>query len=334
MTSTLLVTGGTGFLGRHLLPLLCRKGHSVRALHRRSTPPAWFNKYPNLVPVRGDVLDSASLDEACRGVDGILHAAGRFRFWGDEADFKVVNVEGSRRVFEAAGRAGVRRVVMVSTIAVIGDPEPGRLIDEDHPPHPADAYQRSKLAAEQVAHSFADSGLEVVIVRPGAFYGPLGEYGFNRLFFRDPMRGLIMQMDYGKHIIFPAYVPDVAAGTLLALEQGRAGETYNVCDAPISHRAAFDVVCAEAGLHWPRLSLPGWMGITAARALEGISRVTGREPFYPMNLRSYVYNDWRVTNDKAVRELGFAATPFSDGARATIAWYRAGKPDWIADVEC
>jgi dihydroflavonol-4-reductase len=224
--------------------------------------------------------------------------------------------------------------VHVSTIALVGQPEPGRLVDETHPPHPADPYQRSKLAAEQVVHQAIVSGFDAIIVRPGAFYGPLGEYGFNRLFFRDPMRGLIMQMDYGRHIIFPAYVPDVADGAIRALENGRPGEIYNLCDAPVSHRSAFDVVCAEAGLRWPRLSLPGWMGLATARALEGVSRITRREPFYPMNLRSYVYNDWRVTYEKAARELGFAPTPFPEGARRTLAWYRAGKPDWIAEVEC
>jgi dihydroflavonol-4-reductase len=334
MPETVFVTGATGFLGRHLLPALCRRGYAVRALVRQPNAHPWLARYPNVAIVQGNIGDSASLRSELDGASTVIHAAGRFRFWGQDADFQPVNVAGTQHMLAAAQRAGVRRIVHVSTIAVIGQPEPGRLVDEEHPPHPADPYQRSKLAAEHAVQDAAAGGLDAVIVRPGAFYGPLGQYGFNRLFFRDPMRGLIMQMDFGRHIIFPAYVPDVAVGAILALERGQRGAIYNLCDAPISHRSAFNVVCAEAGLHWPRISLPGWMGITTARALEGISRLTGREPFYPMNLRSYVYNDWRVTNEKAVRELGFAPTPFRDGARQTIAWYRAGKPDWIAEVEC
>jgi dihydroflavonol-4-reductase len=135
-------------------------------------------------------------------------------------------------------------------------------------------------------------------------------------------------------VIFPVYVGDVADGVLLALEHGRPGETYNLCGAPISHRDAFDVVCAEAGLRWPRLNLPGWMGIAAAHGLEALSALTRREPFYPINLRSYVYNDWHVSSEKARRELGFAPREFREGARRTIAWYRTGQPDWIPELAC
>ncbi|MFN8378514.1 MAG: NAD-dependent epimerase/dehydratase family protein [Anaerolineae bacterium] len=334
MPETLLVTGATGFLGRHLLPALCRKGYAVRALVRDPEAHLGLVRYPNVMTIHGDVLDAPSLERALDGVDNVIHAAGRFRFWGRDSDFWPVNVDGTRHVMQAARAAGVRRIVHVSTIAVIGQPELGRWVDEEHSPHPADPYQRSKLAGEEVVREAVASGLDAVIVRPGAFYGPLGEYGFNRLFFRDPMRGVIMQMDYGRHIIFPAYVPDVASGAILALEHGRTGEIYNLCDAPITHRSAFDAVCSAANLHWPRISVPGWMGIATGRAMEAISRLTGREPFYPMNLRSYVYNDWRVTYDKAARELGFAPTPFVEGARRTIAWYRAGRPDRIAEAEC
>lgn len=333
MTEPLLVTGATGFLGRHLLPALCRGGYRVRALVRDPRAHPWLRRYPQVTAIEGEVRDAAAVARAMDGVSAVIHAAGRFRFWGKDADFESVNVGGTQNVVNAARMRGVRRVVHVSTIAVIGDPEPGRLVDEEHPPHPADAYQRSKLAGEQVVRAAFDE-LDAVIVRPGAFYGPLGEYAFNRLFFRDPMRGLLMQVDGGRHVIFPVYVPDVARGILQALEQGRAGETYNLCDTPLSHRAAFDVVCAEAKIRALRLTLPGWVGLATARALEGAARLTGREPFYPLNLRSYVYNDWRVTNEKAARELGFTPTPFREGARRTIAWYRAGKPDWITEVEC
>jgi nucleoside-diphosphate-sugar epimerase len=330
MPETVLVTGATGFLGRHLLPALCRRGYAVRALVRQPEAHPWLAWSPNVVAVQGDVCDADAVTRALDGATAVIHAAGRFRFWGRDDDFQSVNVGGTQTVTAAARAAGVRRFVHVSTIAVIGHPEPGRIVDEEHPAHPADAYQRSKLDAERV---IAQAGLDAVIVRPGAFYGPLGNYGFNRLFFRDPMRGLIMQMDFGRHLIFPAFVPDVADGVIRALESGRAGQVYNLCDAPITHRAAFDIVCAQAGLLWPRLSLPGWMGIASARALEFISRLTGREPFYPMNLRSYVYNDWRVSHEKAARELGFAATPFAEGARQTIVWYRAGQPDWLTELE-
>lgn len=326
----MLVTGATGFLGRHLLPALCRAGYQPRALVRQPEAHSWLKQCPAEV-FRGDVLDAASVCRAAEGMDAVVHAAGRFRFWGDAAQMMRVNAEGTANVLRAA--EGVRCFVHVSTVAVIGQPEAGRILDETHPPRPAEPYQHSKLVAEQqVAHASAERGVPAVILRPGAFYGPLGAYAFNRLFFRDPMRGLIMQMDYGRHVIFPVYVVDVARSVLLALEHGRPGEIYNICGDPISHREVFDIVCAEAGLRWPRVNLPGWMGIAAARALEAASALTRREPFYPINLRSYVYNDWHVSSDKARRELGFRPLEFREGARRTIAWYRAGQPESLPEL--
>jgi nucleoside-diphosphate-sugar epimerase len=253
---------------------------------------------------------------------------------GDENIFFDTNARGTEQVLKAALKARAERVIHISTAAVIGEPDSDRIVDESHPPRPADAYQRSKLQAEQIAlRYFSEYGLPVVILRPGAYYGPYGEYAFNRLFFKDPMRGIIMQVSGGRHIIFPAYIADVAQGVLGALEHGQVGEIYNLCGEWITHREAFDIVCEEARLHWPRLPIPGWLGIATARVLEGISALTHREPFWPINLRSYVYNNWRVSSEKARRELVFEPTSFREGARQTIAWYRAGHPDDLREFD-
>jgi nucleoside-diphosphate-sugar epimerase len=281
------------------------------------------------------VLDAESLRPAVAGCRFIVHAAGYFRFWGNEQDFDVTNVGGTERLLNAALGSSVERIVHVSTVAVIGNPSPDQIVDETHPACPADAYQRSKLRAETLAlqyhHEFQ---LPVIVLRPGAFYGPLGQYAFNRLFFKDPMRGIIMQVDGGRYVIFPVYIGDVAKSILQALTAGRVGEIYNICGESIPHHEAFDIVCKEAGLHWPRLPIPGWLGVSVSRWMTVISNITQREPFWPINLRSYVYNYWRVSSDKARRELNFAPTDFREGARRTIAWYRAGQPDHFPEVQC
>lgn len=96
--------------------------------------------------------------------------------------------------------------------------------------------------------------------------------------------------------------------------------------AKSTHKAAFDIITREAQLWYPRLNIPDWLGEAFARLLTGVAYVTRQEPFYPITLRFYVYNDWRVSSEKAQRELGFVPTPFVEGARRTIAWYRAGQP--------
>ncbi|MDX2160143.1 MAG: NAD-dependent epimerase/dehydratase family protein [bacterium] len=332
---SVFVTGGTGFLGRHLIPALCRAGFGIRVLTRQAAANPWLARYPNLSIVEGDINDAEAVRQGVQGSRYIVHAAGFFRFWGEDTAFERTNVGGTQNLLEAARTADAERIVHISSIAVIGDPDPSRIVDETHPAHPADPYQRSKLAAETLALSYHHAhGLPVIILRPGAFYGEMGNYAFNRLFFRDPMRGIIMQINGGTYITFPAYVPDVAQAILASLHLGRAGQIYNICDDPITHKETFDIITREAQLWFPRIPLPGWLGILSARLLTQAAAITGREPFYPINLRSYVYNYWHVSNQKARDELRFVPTPFAEGARRTIAWYRAGRPDTLPSVEC
>lgn len=330
----IFVTGGTGFLGHHLVAMLFRAGYSLKVLSRDPARNCWVKRYPSVEIVQGDFGNQATLVEAMDGCQHIIHAGGLFRFWGKEEHFLETNARGTSNMLEAAAQVGVERFIHISTVAVIGQPDPANIIDETYPPQPVDPYQQSKFQAEQLALQYqVERNVPVTVLRPGAYYGPLGEYGFNRLFFRDPMRGIIMQISGGKHIIFPAYIADVAQGVLQALDKARTGEVYHITGDWISHKQAFDIVCEEANLRWPRTRIPGWLGINTARFLEMVAHITHREPFWPINMRSYVYNDWRVSNEKARRELGFAPTSFREGARRTIAWYRAGKPQDIPELE-
>jgi len=330
----IFVTGGTGFLGRHLIAALCRAGYTTRVLTRAPNQHPWLQNY-NTEVITGDLTDYSAVYAGMVGCEYVIHAGGLFRFWGDEKAFMQTNALGTENVLRAAVANHIKRFIHISSIAVIGQPDPTHVIDEAYPPEPVDPYQISKFEGEQCALDyFQTHQLPVIVLRPGAFYGPLGEYGFNRLFFRDAMRGIIMQINGGRYIIFPAYISDVVQGILLSLDKGKLGEVYNICGDWISHKQAFDVVCEIANLHWPRPPIPGWLGINASRVLEMIANITGREPFWPINLQSYVYNNWRVSNEKACRELGFEPTDFYDGAKRTIAWYQAGRPEHIPETEC
>ncbi len=332
----IFVTGGTGFLGRHLVPALCREGYPIRVLTRRPQDHDWLHRYPGVEIISGDIVKPSSYTKALQGCRYVIHAGGMFRMWGDAREFLETNVRGTEYLLEAAAQARIERFIHISTVAVIGKPAPDKIIDETYPPQPLDAYQRSKLQAEQDALRYHyQHDLPVVVLRPGAFYGPLGHYAFNRLFFKDPMRGIIMQVDGGRYIIFPVYIADVAHGILKALTRGATGEIYNICGGWITHHEAFDIICQEAGLRWPRIPMPGWLDIPVARVLEVGFNVIGREPFWPVNLlRSYVHNNWRVTSEKARRELGFEPIDFREGARRTINWYKAGAPDEWVELDC
>lgn len=330
----IFVTGGTGFLGRHLIPTLCRAGYRLRVLTRYPEKHDWLNRYNNVTVVKGNIQTGISI-EAFAGCDFVIHAAGLFSMWRGAGDFDATNVRGTEQLMQVAVEANVKRVIFVSTIAVIGNPQPNRIIDEQHPPRPADLYQASKLRAEQIMRRYhSEAQIETVILRPGAFYGPLGDYAFNRLFFTDPMRGLTMYVDGGRYLIFPVYIQDVAESIVLALTNGESGELYNICDEPIVHKEAFRIIRRQANIGYPPIFVPGRVVTNFSHLLTWLSDFTHTEPFYPISMKSYVFNDWNVTSQKAHDTLGFQPTSFELGVKKTLAWYKAGKPDWFSELEC
>lgn len=335
MSTPILVTGATGFLGHTLCPYLVERGHRVRALVRASS--AWGFLPPLGVELAwGDVREAEAIRAATEGCWAVVHAAGKFRFWGPSEDFYAVNLDGTRNALEAARQAKVERFIYISTVAVVGAPRADVVIDEAYPPTPRDDYQRSKLAAEQLTLRYhQEHGLPALVLRPGAFYGPGGRYAFNRLFFEDPLKGLQLQVHGGRHINFPAYIGDVAQGVDLALARGQSGEMYNISGRSLSHKEANDTVDRLLGYHIPRLNAPAWAMLALARVWTWLSRHTGREPYYPINMAPYVFYDWEVSSEKARRELGFVPTPFEDGARETLAWYGelgVGPTNWLTKL--
>jgi dihydroflavonol-4-reductase len=316
----IFLTGGTGFLGHHLVPILLESGYRLRLLARPSANLDWLDGKPVEIAY-GDVTDKESVQTGMAGCNYVVHAAGYFRFWGPEARFYHVNQYGTEVVCEAALAQGIKRFVHISTIVVIGAPDPGEFIDEDTPCRPQDHYQKSKLAGEAVVAQKVAAGLPAVILRPGAFYGPYSRYAFNRLFVEEPLRGWRVQVDGGRRYTFPVYVPDVARAVHLALRHGRNGEVYNICDRSITHLALNCIVSQLLGIGAWRLNVPSQLMIVLAWLMEFIAKLTRREPFYPINLRHYVFNDWQVRSAKARLELGFEPTELRAGLQATIDWY-------------
>jgi dihydroflavonol-4-reductase len=319
----ILLTGGTGFLGRHLVPVLLAEGHRLRLLVRRSSEIDWLPT-AGVEFVYGDITDAKTVERAASGVEYVVHAAGHFRFWGSNDVFNRVNVQGTEAVAKAVLQQRVARLIHISAIAIAGKQPAGVRIDENVLSYPQDPYQRSKLAAEQVLGELvSQESLPVVILRPGAYYGPFGRYGFNRLFIQDPRRGLRIQVAGGERMTFPVFVPDVARAVVLALTEAQTGEVYNICDQPVSHAEVNRIVSDLLEISPRRWNMPARLMIILAGLMEFGGKVSAREPFYPLNLRHYVFNDWLVSNAKARAELGFVPTPLREGLSQTIAWYKS-----------
>lgn len=168
--SRVLVTGGTGFLGSHLVDAVRDAGSTVRTCGRRSRPPALP---ADVEYAQADLLDGGALPDLVDGVDVVLHAAGAASSTSTPEEMEEVNVTGTEQLLQAADKAGVRSVVYVSTSSVYGKevalPQP---VAEDAECHPGAGYAASKWRAEQVAWRFARSGLPVAVLRPATIFGP------------------------------------------------------------------------------------------------------------------------------------------------------------------
>jgi dihydroflavonol-4-reductase len=307
------VTGGCGFIGRHLVTLLAQRGYGVRVLDLQDWPEA-----PVGVEVRrGSILDRAAMAEAVQGVQLVFHLAANPNLWApDPRTFHEVNYEGTCRVLEAAAQAGVERIVYTSTESILKNirarnGEAAALIDESVELAIDDvwgAYCRSKYLAEREALRAAKAGLPVVIVNPTMPVGP----GDGLI--TPPTRMLIGFLNGAT----PAYLDcefnlvdarDAANGHLLAAERGRIGERYILGGENLALGHVLDLLREMTGLPIARTRVPYAFAYVAGWISEGFSRLTKRPPIAPLTgvllARSSMAFDCR----KARRELGWHTRP-------------------------
>jgi dihydroflavonol-4-reductase len=321
----ILVTGGTGFVGANLVRELAALGATVRVLAR----PGGDRRALAGVRVdiaEGDLLDRASLARAVRGADTLYHAAADYRLWArDPQDLHRVNVGGTRAILEAAGEAGVRRIVYTSTVGALGIPKDGTPGTEDTPVSLADMvgpYKQSKFLAERVAAEFAGRGLPVVIVNPSA---PIGPWDVKPTptgkMILDFMRGrMFATVDTGLNIV---HVRDVARGHLLAAERGRVGERYILGHAHgnVSLDDIGRMLSALTGRSGPRLRVPYAVAWCGAACTEALAKLTGRPPAVPLTAVRMARKRMYFSPAKAVRELGLPQTEPREALRDAVRWF-------------
>lgn len=272
----------------------------------------------------GDLRDAASLDRALQGVRRVFHVAADYRFWTPVVDeIYQNNVEGTRQLLEAAGRAGVERFVYTSTVATIAVPREGALPNEETRATLDEMighYKRSKFLAEQEAMKAAAAGVPVVIVNPTAPVGP-GDWK------PTPTGRIILDFVNGR---MPAYVDtglnvaaveDVAAGHLLAAEKGRAGERYILGGRNMTLKQILDALSAITGRPAPRVRLPHAVALAAGYADEWFSRLTGREPQIPVDGVKMSRHRMFVASDKAEKELGYKPSSVEEALERAVRWY-------------
>jgi 2-alkyl-3-oxoalkanoate reductase len=324
---TVLVTGGAGFLGSHLVELLLEAGEAPRVLVRPGDNVTALTA-GDIDIHWGDLADPATVASATRGVDRVFHCAARTGPWGPADEYERVNVLGLETLVRTALAAGARRFVHVSSITVHGNDVRG-VADETAPlreePNP---YSRSKVAGERLLQRMIrEEAAPVTIVRPGWIYGPRDRASFARLAERIATGRMLVVGD-GRNDLPLIYVRDVARGILLAAETEQAvGRSYVlVNDEPVTQRDLLEAIAAELGVPAPRRHLPYRLALTAGATAEALARLARRRQAPPVMRYGLqlLGGDNRFVITRAREELGFdPLVDLAEGVMRAVAWYRA-----------
>ena len=317
------VTGGTGFIGGHVVRKLRERGDQVRALVRNPDKAATLRDLGcELVP--GSLADSDAIRAGIEGCEGAIHGAAIYEIGIPESEHQAMydaNVVGTETMLRAALDAKVPRVVYISTVAAFGNTN-GRVVDESYE-HPGTSYtsyyERTKVEAHRIAKRLlTDEGLPAVIVQPGGVYGPNDHSAIGRQM-NQFLAGRLPLLPFPETGFNMVHVDDVADGVLLALDTGRIGESYVLGGQITTMRETMDTLARVAGRKPPMGTLPtGFL-----KAMTPLGPLVGKVMGQPPNLRELITTADNVTfwakHDKAMADLGYSPRGMEQGLRDTLA---------------
>jgi NAD+-dependent farnesol dehydrogenase len=324
----ILVTGGTGFLGRRIVSELAGE-HELRLLVR---PGSSRERFPAKVEfAAGDVTDRQSLMDAASGCDAIVHAAALVKILAPAAQFDRINVGGLENVLAAAEEVGgVQRVVYVSSFIALGPTEggPGGLLDETAEVGDRawiNDYERTKALADRRARRAIAEGAPLTVVYPGVIYGQ-GELTEGNIVVRhilDLMHGRLPGL-IGKPERRWNYVnvADVAHGVALALD-ARPGSRYMLGGENVTLGDFYPLVGRLTGAKIPKLRFPDGLAKAAGAVQKAWARLTGGTPQLTPDLVEIYKHDWAYRSDRAQGELGYTWRSLEQGLTETVAWLKA-----------
>jgi dihydroflavonol-4-reductase len=320
MTSV-LVTGGAGFIGQHLVSALVARDRKVRVLDRR--PPVCAT--PGVEYVSGSVLDSALVDDTLRDVDEVYHLAGLPGMWlPQKNDFHAVNFQGTEVVIAAARKRGTARFLHCSTESILFRPSSLKETSDERsllpPQQMPGVYTRSKMLAEQSAARAAAAGFPLVIGTPTM---PIGPHDHNL----TPPTAMLRQFLHGRVQLYLDFivnlvdVRDVAAGLVLAMERGQVGHRYILGGESISLGKILKLMATISGRSSLAIPVPGKVAEAAAAMLEFVAdHVTHRPPSGTAEGVRIALRATDLSIQKARNELGYAPRPVEPALRDTIAY--------------
>ncbi|MCI4624765.1 MAG: NAD(P)-dependent oxidoreductase [Candidatus Magnetoovum sp. WYHC-5] len=317
-----LVTGGTGFIGSHLVEELMKEGFSTTCLVRKDSDLKWIENYP-MTYVVGDCVDNNTLKNIFSDFDYVFHVAGLTKAVKTE-DFYCTNVTGTENLLHAIKKYNkkLKRFVHISSIAVAGPSKEGMPLNASVMPEPVSEYGKSKLMAENFIQA-QKTELPVTIIRPPAVYGPRDKDFY--LVFKMIQKGLFPY--WGKAYYSLIYVEDLAKGIIKAIKTDKTiGNTYYLTDDNIySNDELADTIAKQLGCKYVKVKIPH----NVIPMLAHITEILKRKSIINSDkAKELKYSHWLCSCEEAKKDFGFQTqVGLKEGIKWTANWYKIHK--WL-----
>ena len=317
------ITGAAGHLGAALLQELCKRNISVKALIRGTDTRACEGLPVEIV--KGDLLQPGILKSLLKDCDCVIHSAALISVNGDPSGLvHLTNVEGTRSVIQNALEAGIKRCIHISSIHAFQQKPSLETLDENRLPinEKGFAYERSKLAGQQIALSANQQGMEVIVVHPTSIVGPYDH--------KPSLVGkVLIDMYTGKlPFIFNGGFDfcdcrDVANAIANSLTMGRPGEAYLLGGKWHSLREFVGLLSKASGKNIRIMALPAVAATAGLPIIKLLATIQKKEPLYTMEALDALFNGNRyICSTKAVAELNYSIRPFEETIAETYQWFR------------
>lgn len=323
-----LVTGGTGFIGSHLVEGLLQRGVEVRCLVRKRTDLKWLKDLP-VEFVEGDCTDMASLKTAVTGVEQIFHLAGVTKAVNKKTYFEI-NANGTKNLIQACleKNPNLQKFIYLSSQAAAGPCTNGARKQESDACLPVSPYGQSKRKGEEYCLEHADQ-LSMMILRPSAVYGPRDRDVL--AFFKIVSKGIKPLFSKKEQRVSLCYVQDIVQATLLASNSKiSGGEIFFISDGqdyPLDKIGDFFEEAMNVRAH--RLHIPRWLISSFASFSEWISTFSGNPPLINRGkVEEMMQENWLCDITKARTRLGYEPQfSLAEGLKMTYEWYL--KEGWL-----
>jgi dihydroflavonol-4-reductase len=323
-----VVTGANGFIGSHLVDYLLEKKYEVRCLVRKNSNLKWL-KDKNIKIFDCGLLDIEGMTKAFEDVNYIFHVAGVVKSKTSEGYYRG-NVETTKAILEAACKntTTIKKLVIVGSLTSVGPSPDGRPVNENTICNPITTYGRSKLAQEQLAHTYMDK-LPITICRAPAIFGERDTEIF--IFFQTFNRGLMTTIGFDKKVLSLIHVIDLIEGLYLAsIKEKAKGETYFISSEKHYTWGEVGEVTSKVLHKKPfKVAVPHSIVYIVASIAQFLSVFTNKPA--TLNLekaRDITQSAWICDTRKAMRDLGYQQhISLEDGIKRTIEWYNQMK--WL-----